>query len=149
MSNDMLHLRKATPFDIDILFRWVNDKKVRQNAFDSHTITYEEHVVWFDRMINDTNQAQYILMLSDKPIGQVRLTMKGTEAEIDYSISKSVRGCGYGGEIVGLIKEKIQEEYPFIRKLIGRVKSSNIASYRCFMKNNFEETYRQFEYVYK
>ncbi len=149
MSNDMFYLRKVTPTDIDILFEWVNEKEVRQNAFDTHVITYEEHMAWFNRMINDTNQMQYILMLSDKPVGQVRLTIKGTEAEIDYSISKSVRGCGYGGQVICLIKEKLKEDYPFIQKLIGRVKSENIASYRCFIKNEFEETYKQLEYVYK
>lgn len=149
MNNDMLLLRKATLLDVDLLFGWVNDGKVRQNAFDSHTISYKEHKAWFDRMINDPNQAQYILILNNKPVGQVRITVKGTEAEIDYSISESVRGHGYGGEIICLIKEKTKEEYPFVKKLIGRVKPSNIASCKCFMKNDFEELYRQFEYVYK
>lgn len=149
MNNDMLFLRKATPMDVDLLFGWVNDGEVRQNAFDPHTISYGEHKAWFDRMINDPDQAQYILVLNNKPVGQVRITIRGMEAEIDYSISGSARGHGHGGEIIGLVKEKTKEEYPFVKKLVGRVKPSNITSCRCFMKNGFEEVYRQFEYVCK
>ena len=67
MSNNMIYLRKATPSDIDILFEWVNDKEARQNAFASHIITYEEHTIWFDRIMNNLEQAQYILMLGDQP----------------------------------------------------------------------------------
>ena len=127
----------------------MNDKEARQNAFASHIITYEEHTIWFDRIMNNLEQAQYILMLGDQPIGQIRLSIEDKEAEIDYSISNSMRGYGYGRKIISLVKEKVKEDYPFIRKLIGKVKSSNIVSYRCFMENDFEENYRQMEYVYK
>lgn len=149
MSDKTLCLRKATILDVDILFEWVNDKVTRQNAFDSHIITFEEHVAWFDRMMNDSNQAQYILELGDKAVGQIRLSIKNQEAEISYSILNSVRGCGYGGIIIDLIKKQAREDFPFIRKLVGKVKVSNVASYRCFVKNDFEETYRQLEFVFE
>lgn len=149
MSSDMLHLRKATQSDRDLLFDWVNDEEVRKNAFHSHRITYEEHITWFNRIMNDPNQVQYILMLNEKPVGQIRLTIEDSAAEIDYSISNAARGCGFGGAIINLVKEQVKKDYPLIRKLTGKVKTSNAASYRCFIKNDFEETYRQLEYVLK
>lgn len=149
MSGGRLYLRKATRADAGILFEWANNREVRRNAFDSHAIAYGEHMAWFGAVLNDGSQAQYILMLGDQPVGQARIAVKGTEAEVDYSISESARGCGYGGELIGLIKERARQDYPFVQKLAGRVKPSNAASCRCFMKNGFEEACRQFEYSYQ
>lgn len=144
--NNSLRLRKATETDIETLFCWANDKTARENAFDSHTISFDEHTAWFNRMMADPNEIQYMLVMNDESIGQIRLSIKKNEAEVDYSISKSVRGCGYGKEIIRLVIKQVKIDYPYIEKLIARVKPSNVASYYCFYKNGFEETYQQLEY---
>lgn len=140
------YLRKATQTDCDLLYEWVNDKQVRQSAFNSNTISYEEHVAWFNRMMNDENQIQLILMDGESTIGQIRLTFDGENAEVDYSISNTERGFGYGKVIIRLAIEHIKREYPSIKMLVGKVKPSNNASYQCFLQNGFEEEYRQMEY---
>lgn len=144
--NDSLRLRKATEADIETLFHWANEKSVRENSFDSHVITFDEHTAWFHRLMSDPNKAQYILLLNDEPIGQIRLHIDGDEAEISYSISKAVRGCGYGKELIRLIIKQVKIDYPYVAKLIAKVKPSNAASYYCFNKNGFEEIYQQLEY---
>lgn len=145
--NDDLYLRNATSSDFSLLYDWVNDGIARENAFNSHIVSLDEHSMWFEKVMKDNNQVQCILMKGDKPIGQIRLCIDGFAAEIDYSISKDERGNGYGTEIIRLIIEKVNNEYPSIKKLIGKVKPSNIASLQCFTKSGFEETYRQFEYT--
>ena len=147
MNKNQLYLRKATMDDADILFEWVNDKITRQSAFDSHIISYDEHIAWFSKLLNDTERAQYILMLDDKPLGQIRLDIEGVIAEIDYSICRSERGKGYGNVMIELIKKQVHTDFPLVRRLIGRVKPSNKASYNCFISNGFEETFRQMEFV--
>lgn len=144
--NDSLQLRKATETDIEILFCWTNDKTVRENLFDSHTISFDEYTAWFNQMMSDPKKVQYILLMNGEPIGQIRLSISKDEAEISYSISKLVRGCGYGREIIRLAIKQVKTDYPHIVKLIGKVKPSNVASYYCFSKNGFEETYQQLEY---
>ena len=108
-----LFLRRATFSDIDILYKWVNDSDVRKSAFNTKQISYEDHVSWFNRMMMNVDEAQYILMLDDNAIGQIRLSMTNNEAKIDYSISKTVRGHGYGKEIIRLLKSKIREDFPY------------------------------------
>lgn len=149
MNINASYLRKADFSDIDILFEWVNDVETRENSFDSHIITYEEHLEWFEKMMSDQNQVQYIMMNGDTPVGQVKLSLSGVEAEISYSISKKLRGCGYGKEILCLVMEKVRNDYPSITKLIGKVKPSNGASFHCFTKNGFEEKYQLLEYYMK
>lgn len=141
-----LYLRKAQISDINILYDWVNDSEVRKNAFNSKLISYQEHVAWFYRMMADPNQMQYILVLGDDPVGQIRLMVNGDEAEIDYSISKTARGCGYGKDIIRLVKEATIADYPLVKRLVGKVKPTNVVSYRCFEKNGFKEKYQQLEY---
>lgn len=145
-STSNCHLREAIKSDCDLLYEWVNDQLVRQSAFDTHTISYEEHKAWFDRMMTDSDQIQYILMEGDTPIGQIRLSVEGETAEVDYSISNNARGFGYGHKIIGLIIKRIKNDYPKIKKLIGRIKPSNVASYQCFTRNGFEEAFQQLEF---
>lgn len=146
MGNDKLHLRRAAKSDVDILYEWANDAIARQNAFNTYFISYIEHIGWFNKVMEDSNQVQYILMAGDEAIGQIRLTIEDTVAEIDYSISKAARGHGYGRQIIELIKKKAAEDYPHVKKLMGKVKPFNDASYNCFTKNGFEEKYRLLEY---
>lgn len=144
--SDSLQLRKATEADIKTLFYWVNDKTVRENSLDSHTISFDEHTAWFNQVMADPNKIQYILVMNGEPIGQIRLSVNKNEAEVGYSISKSARGRGYGKEIIRLIINQVKTDYPHITKLIAKVKPSNVASYYCFYKNGFEEIYQQLEY---
>lgn len=142
----LLRLRKVTEADIETLFCWVNDETVRENSFDSHSISFDEHTAWFNQMMSDPNEVQYILVMNEEPIGQIRLSFSEDEAEVTYSISKLVRGCGYGKEIIRLVIQQVKTDYPHILKLIAKVRPSNVALYYCFYKNGFEETYRQLEY---
>lgn len=56
MSNDKLQLRRAAKSDVDILYEWANDAIVRQNAFNTYSINYDEHTGWFNRVMEDSNQ---------------------------------------------------------------------------------------------
>lgn len=145
MNDGEVYLREATLSDVDLLFEWVNGEDVRKNAFDTHTITFEEHSSWFSRLLNDRNQAQYILMRGSKPIGQIRLDIDRSDAEIDYSIANDERGYGYGKLIIGLVIKRVRDDFPEIDRLIGRVKPSNAASFCCFEKNGFKEKFQQLE----
>ena len=145
----MLFLRKVTNEDIDLLFTWTNEASTRLDSFRSDQIDYEEHKEWFEGMINSTEQRQYILMSDSEAVGQVRLSIKDSEAEINYSISEPYRRNGYGKEMIRLIKQKVRDELPYVSKLIAKVKPSNVASVYCFEKNQFEEKFQQYEYAMK
>ena len=145
----MLFLRKVTNEDMDLLFTWTNEASTRLNSFRSAKIDYEEHKEWFKGIVNSAEQRQYILMCGSEAVGQVRLSIKDREAEINYSISEPYRRNGYGKEMIRLIKQKVKEELPHVSKLIAKVKPSNVASIYCFEKNQFEEKFQQYEYVMK
>lgn len=140
-----LFLRKVGWEDMDLLYQWVNEPEVRENAFHTETIPYEAHKKWFHHLMEDDNQILYILILDNNPIGQIRITICGDYAEIDYSITQEKRGLGYGKEMIKLLVDTVCTHHPAIIKLIAKVKPSNTVSAYCFEKNNFQETYRHYE----
>lgn len=146
MDSKKVRLRKADASDMDLLFQWANDPVTRQNAFHTKQITYEEHIKWFHRMLSDKKQVQYICMNGMEAIGQVRLSIHDTIAEIDYSVAPSVRGNGYGRKIIELTCDMVKVNHPEIHKLVGQVKYGNHSSEKCFQRNGFQECFTQFEW---
>lgn len=131
-------LRKAKEGDCDILYNWVNDKVVRQNAFNQETITYDEHKKWFKKKLNSNKSFIYISMVDNNPIGQIRVDVNNMGiGVIDYSISKDNRGKGYGTLTLLELCKTITKENVNIKKLIGKVKLNNIPSHKAFEKAGF------------
>lgn len=141
-----LVLRLADSTDMTLLFRWVNDDLTRKNAFHKEKISFEDHQTWFLNLLRDKSQKQYILYYDREPVGQIRLSFCEEVAEIDYSIAPEKREQGYGRMLIKMIRKKIQDEFPEVKKLIAKVKPSNMASIYCFEKNGFREVYRQYEF---
>lgn len=137
----MLHLREATYEDMDLLYKWANDPAVRKNSFNSEPISYDNHVSWFNKIMEDNTVLQYILMKEDVPMGQIRLNIEGNDAEIGYSIAEEYRGKGYGHTILQLIAEEIRSNYPNITNLIAKVKTDNTASNMLFKKEGYTMEY--------
>lgn len=146
-----LHLRKATKDDVELIFNWANDEVVRKNSFSTEKIEYEEHVKWFENLLQDENRVQLILerALGDKieSIGQIRLNMDNENclAEVGYSIASEFRGMGYGKQMLCLAGRYIEDEYPHIKKLIARVKPNNVASIKAFENVGFKNIYSELE----
>lgn len=139
------YLRKADENDMNLLFNWANESMVRKNSFSSKEILYEEHKAWYKNLLNRTDCVQYIYMDKTEAVGQVRLTIKGSVAEIAYSICAPKRCMGYGKTMLRLIYEQVKIDFPQIKKLIAKVKPDNIASKKAFLDVGYTECYDTFE----
>lgn len=146
LNNKSFELRKATIDDLDLLYEWANDFVTRQNAFNTEPILYETHKEWFLNSLNNPNRYQFIMECDKTAVGQIRIDITDETGEISYSIAPLHRGNGYGSIMCRLIIEYAKENLD-IKKLIARVKSNNIASKKCFINNNFSNTFEQFELV--
>lgn len=139
---DECYLREARSTDRDLLYKWVNDPVVRQSAFNSDEINYENHCDWFDQCLGREDVNIYILIKNGIPVGQVRLNVEDGEALVDYSIASTYRGKKLGYQII----EKICEEVAYMKDvtvLVAYVKSTNIPSLKVFLQNNFLEDKNQ------
>ncbi|SIQ30342.1 GNAT family N-acetyltransferase [Halanaerobium kushneri] len=139
MNDDNIHLRKVKADDIDLLFKWVNEKTVRNNAFHQEKISYKEHQKWFNKKLNSKKSHIYILLKNRNPIGQIRIDIDKKIGEIDYSIIKDERGNGYGTLLLNLLIDEIENNDLSIKKVIGEVKKTNKASEKAFLKADFKK----------
>ena len=140
-----IYLRKVEYSDLDLLFNWANDHVVRENSFNSAPIPYEEHIIWFKRMMEDSSILQFIMMNENNPVGQIRLNIEEDSAEISYSIAFEHRGKGYGQKILQLVQELIRKNRPDIKRLIAKVKPENIASNTLFEREKYTMKYFCYE----
>lgn len=141
----MIFLREATTEDLELLYEWANDARVRANSFQTKEISYQEHTEWFGRMLKDETIKQYVLMDRDRAVGQVRIELQGEEATIGYSVSAANRGRGYGRMLLSLLEEKIQAELPQIHTFVAKVKPENHTSKKLFESEDYVMKYICYE----
>lgn len=133
-----LKLRDVETTDIDLLFKWANDSTVRQNAFNTEPIPYENHKMWFVKMLADKDVQQYILCNDNTPLGQIRLNIEDNKAVIDYSIDKEWRGLGLGAKMVLMAEEVLKIKITDVIYCVAQVKYENAASARVFEKCGYD-----------
>lgn len=149
-----LRLREAAAQDVDLLYRWANDPTVRQNAFHTESIPYDNHRMWFAKNLADRDVLMYILCRTEQKqththtsdglsgteteIGQIRLSIEGDHALIDYSIDASMRGQGLGSKMILMAEEKLRENRTDVIYCLAQVKYENPASARVFEKCGYD-----------
>ena len=78
---------------------------VRANLFNSEPIIYENHVKWFNKVINDSNILFFLVFEDDDFVGQLRFVRSCEESKecvISLSITPEYRGkhIGQGFRII-------------------------------------------------
>ena len=138
-------LKRAGWEDLDLLFAWANDPAVRKNSFCTKEIAYEEHKLWYRRLLADPDRRQYLYLKDGIPVGQVRVAAAGEEAEISYSICAQRRGRGYAKEMLCLLREQMLADFPDVRYLTAKVKTDNNASKGVFLSIGYQKIYEIYQ----
>lgn len=144
-SNQTLTFRTAQLQDAKIYFEWANDEAVRENAFNSEPIVWENHLAWFESKIASSSLLLlFFLESSNTPIGQVRVDWNTDTQDreekngwIDYSVSKNYRGKKLATKML-IHTVKLLQKQPTSISLKGIVKQENMASQKAFLRANFE-----------
>jgi RimJ/RimL family protein N-acetyltransferase len=144
-----IYLRPVKLADARLLYKWRNEKLVRDNSFEDKIILYKEHKKWLMAALQNPSVNIYIMMDGEKVIGQVRLNIENKIGLISYSIDLQYRCMGYGKKILQLIENEIASSDIDVVKLLGCVKKNNKASqkvfetlgYQCEIKKDY------FEYI--
>jgi UDP-2,4-diacetamido-2,4,6-trideoxy-beta-L-altropyranose hydrolase len=134
-----LTIKKVTPVDVELVFKWINDPVVRRQSYSTALITWETHSAWFQKKMNDKNYRMYLFYLKDDPAGQIRFDIENTSATLSYLIDEEHRGKGLGSMIIkkGILSLRAEKEN--IKQVVGFVKKNNIPSSRSFRKLGFVE----------
>lgn len=131
-------VREAKIEDARIYFDWANDPMVRQMAFHTEPILWDNHIKWFSSKVSSEKSHLLLCYYQMQPIGQVRFDIiKGSKAEIDISIAKEYRGKGFGK---AMLKSAIEYEHCMkgINSFVSEVKVNNASSNKMFLACGFE-----------
>ncbi len=133
-----LSLRRAEENDGRLLWEWANDPQVRNAAFSSAPIPWEQHEIWFTSKLKDPDCR--ILIAEDcqgRAVGQFRVDWKHDgEGEIDVSVSSECRKSGYGTMLIHLGVSRVLVERG--ERLHAFVKRENHASRHAFERAGFK-----------
>jgi UDP-2,4-diacetamido-2,4,6-trideoxy-beta-L-altropyranose hydrolase len=134
-----VRLRPAQENDCRLLWEWANDSQVREAAFSSAPIPWDQHLAWFTTKMCDANCRILIAENGQgRAIGQFRVNWHSVEdADIDFSVAKKCRGSGYGKVLIELGVKQVFRERP-VARLHAFVKPENRASRRSFELARFQ-----------
>jgi RimJ/RimL family protein N-acetyltransferase len=136
--NRNISFRKANDSDMMLYFNWANDSSVRENSYQSNSISIENHQSWFLNKIIDSN-CQMLVFENHlhQAIGQVRI-QKNTDKTAIIGISNDCqhRGKGYAALMIEKATDLFLKENP---QLIvnAYIKIENQASSKAFEKAGF------------
>lgn len=131
-------IRMAKRTDAGFLYNLRNEEQVRAVSWRTTFVDTEEHLDWFDRVLEDPNRVLYILEENRVSVGQVRYDVEGETAEVSISVPSHFCGRGYG--TTGL-KETVKiffESFPKVSIIFAHIKLDNIASIRIFEKAGYK-----------
>lgn len=133
-------LKLAVEKDCELLFKWTNDEKVRENSFSAHKIEYEVHKEWFFKKLYSENSFIFICYWNENPVGQVRVDITNDhEGIISYSVDCNNRNKGIGKNMLTVLENYVLELNDNIESLVGYVKFNNEYSKNIFKSLGYTE----------
>jgi len=133
-------MRKIVLSDKYILWRWANDKTVRERSFNKKFISILDHMDWIKKGLHNKKRLHLIAFDSfECPIGQVRFDKFENDKliEIDISIEKVFRCNGYGSLILKESINFLKKEWGSELIINAKILNDNLASQKLFIKNDF------------
>ncbi|MHB9149526.1 MAG: UDP-4-amino-4,6-dideoxy-N-acetyl-beta-L-altrosamine N-acetyltransferase [Thermoleophilia bacterium] len=144
-------LRGMTADDLQRVFEWRNQERIRNAMYTDHVISWEEHTQWFARVSSDPSNRQLVFQVDGRPVGVVSF------ADID-AVNQRARWGFYLGESdvapgTGSRMEFLALEFAFetlgLRKLSCEVFSFNDKVTKMHGKFGFVEEGRFRQHILK
>lgn len=130
-------LRNITLDDVDIIFKWRQDKNIRKYSRIIEEPTYEAHVNWMKNRLTLVNGFYGMVVYGDISVGVVRLDLlSGMDAnayEVSIFIDKDYQQKGIALDCLNMIRMKYPEY-----NLYAYIDDKNIASKRLFAKAGYQ-----------
>ncbi len=133
--NDEIILRPLNTTDLDTIYDWQSNSKIREYFNNTDTPTKEEHSKWFENRLISKNKITSVITVNDSPAGVICLDpieSEGIYLDI-YAISIYLI-FNYQGRGIAFISLKIIESYFNNVELQAQIKKDNESSLSLFKK---------------
>ena len=132
-------IQKITKKDSLDVWLWRNDKKSIFFSKNKKKVILEIHNKWFEKNLNNKKIKFYIGSIvkknQRKKVGVVRFNIKSKYALVSINLNPVMRGKSLS---YILLAAGIKKFLKFKKiKLIAEIQKKNLASIKCFLKNEF------------
>ena len=135
-KNRKLFCRTAKLKDAKLFYIWANDIQTRKYSLSSkRRISWNSNQKWLKKKLLSKNCTLFVFSKKNTEVGQVRFDKKYKTITISYSISKKLRGKGFGKQMFRLAINKYKPKNGNV--LVGKVKRTNIPSVKIFKSLGF------------
>lgn len=143
----IMQLRLATIEDAAMLLEWRNDAETRANSITQDIIMMDSHVAWLTKSLQNPMRELYIAEEDGQAIGTVRVDILSDGAqELSWTVAPSVRGKGFGKQMIGLALQNLTGTIRAHIKL-GNVSSIKIAEACGFQSMREHNGLLEFEFI--
>lgn len=134
-----IQFRIASSHDCDKIFRWRNHPRVRRFSLNTEEIDYAEHKQWLAQVLKDKNRILLIATQDEEDVGVLRFEIESEKhlATVSIYVRPDMQHQGVGSKVIMAGEEWVRKEKPYVRELIAKVRSNNLASIRLFRKAGF------------
>ncbi|HPF47783.1 MAG TPA: GNAT family N-acetyltransferase [Emcibacteraceae bacterium] len=140
MKSDSLSLRMAKKEDIISVFEWRNDPWLIPFSSSQKGVCWEDHELWFNKILSDNKSLIYIIEINNQGVGQIRFTQRDNKScTISISMLKPFTGKGYGVLSLQRACQEIIKKWP-MTEILAYVRSDNMQSMTAFEKAGFLKT---------
>jgi L-amino acid N-acyltransferase YncA len=131
-------IRKAKSEDIREVFNPSNQDYVREYSINKEKIKWENHVRWFNDIIQDRNNLFYVVTdNTERFLGQIRYNIETDKATVSISLSHLITGKGLSRPLLLESINKLLSEKKEVTEIIAYVSENNAASVKLFERAGF------------
>ncbi|GIZ51293.1 UDP-2,4-diacetamido-2,4,6-trideoxy-beta-L-altropyranose hydrolase [Noviherbaspirillum aridicola] len=144
IAGTTVRLRVATSADAGALYAWRNHPRVRAVSRNTAEFSYDEHLRWMDKVLNDPQRHLLIGERDGEPVGVLRFDVAGDEAEVSIYLAPDHIGRGDGAALLRAGEEWLRTERPAVQRLNAWVNAGNAASERLFDRCGYDRQATQY-----
>jgi RimJ/RimL family protein N-acetyltransferase len=138
MTAHGVRLRAATIDDAAFLRELRNDGEVRLRSRSHGTVEEHAHLRWLMDTLSDPRRHLYVVEDLGEPVGQLRLDVRETCAEVSIAVVASVRRRGIAGAALRAADAKARQLG--VSELLAFVQPANEPSIRLFDRAGYRRT---------
>jgi spore coat polysaccharide biosynthesis protein SpsF len=131
-------LRRVTVDDAEKVFTWRNDPWIVSLSSSQKSVSWQEHINWFEKRINDSENIFLIIQTAEGiDCGVSRISRTSIKkAEINIYLLKDFTGKGLGTAAIQSSCSLAFEEWP-IQEIYAQIRQDNFPSLSSFSKVGF------------
>lgn len=150
-QRESYRLREIRETDLDTILKWRNAKRVRENMFNDHLITMDEHKNWFKKIQFNSDYVYRIFEYEDNPAGLIsfsNIDTKDKRCSWGFYLGDLVVPPG-SGTVMGFLGLELAFESYDIRKVCSEVFNFNNRSISYHLKLGFVQEGKLIEQNFK